>query len=404
LIPALQHDSLPDAGIRLTSKNYGVSSPTSCDRPQDHELAAIAGSVGPEALDISTLLKDQGVFTFDPGFMATAATASAITYIDGDAGVLLYRGYPIEQLAKHSTFLEVSYLLQKGELPGRDELEEFTRSIRRHTMLNEWILRLYRGFHHDAHPMAMVATIVASLAAFYHDSTDINDDRHREIFSHRIIAKLPTIAAAAYKHALGQPFIYPRNDLDYTANMLHMFFAVPCEAYEVDPLYAQALDLLFILHADHEQNASTSTVRIAGSTGCNPYTAMSAGVSALWGPGARRRQRGRGRHAAEDRRREPRPGVPDPRERQQGRRAAHGLRPPCLQELRPARDADPRNGAQGARQARPERQPAFRARIEAGGSRAQGRLLRQPQALPERRLLFRASSTARSASRARCSR
>ena len=248
------------------------------------ELPSRPGSVGPDVLDIGALLKDQGVFTYDPGFMATAATESKITYIDGDAGVLLYRGYPIEQLAKHSTFLEVSYLLQHGELPNKTELAEFTRSITRHTMLNEWLLRFYRSFHHNAHPMAMVATIVASLAAFYHDSTNINNDRHREIFSHRMIAKLPTIAAASYKHALGQPFIYPRNDLDYCANVLNMLFSVPCEPYEVDPLHAKALDLLFILHADHEQNASTSTVRIAGSTGCNPYTAMSAGVSALWGP------------------------------------------------------------------------------------------------------------------------
>ncbi len=248
------------------------------------ELPVVTGTVGPAAVDIGKMHKDTGMFTYDPGFMSTASCKSAITYIDGDAGVLLYRGYPIEQLAKQSSFLEVSYLLQKGELPSRKELEAFTKSITRHTMLNEWIIRLYRGFHHDAHPMAMVATIVASLAAFYHDSTDINDDRHREIFSHRIIAKLPTIAAAAYKHALGQPLMYPRNDLDYTSNMLQMLFAVPCEPYEVDSLHAKALDLLFILHADHEQNASTSTVRIAGSTGCNPYTAMSAGVSALWGP------------------------------------------------------------------------------------------------------------------------
>jgi citrate synthase len=265
----------------MASKKYQL---TNLESGRSSELVVHSGSVGPDVLDISTLYKEQGVFTYDPGFMATASTSSAITYIDGDAGILLYRGYPIEQLAKQSSFLEVSYLLQKGELPSRKEFEAFTNSISRHTMLNEWIIRLYRGFHHDAHPMAMVATIVASLAAFYHDSTDINDDRHREIFSHRIIAKLPTIAAAAYKHALGQPLMYPRNDLDYTANMLHMLFAVPCEPYEADSLHAKALDLLFILHADHEQNASTSTVRIAGSTGCNPYTAMSAGVSALWGP------------------------------------------------------------------------------------------------------------------------
>ncbi|MGH8251018.1 MAG: citrate synthase [Steroidobacteraceae bacterium] len=265
----------------MTSKKFQL---TDVATGRSSELEALPGTVGPACLDISTLPRDHGLFTYDPGFMATASTASAITYIDGDAGVLLYRGYPIEQLAKQSSFLEVSYLLQKGELPSAKELAAFTHSISRHTMLNEWLLRLYRGFHHNAHPMAMVATIVASLAAFYHDTTDITDDRHREIFTHRMIAKLPTIAAAAYKHALGQPFIYPRNDLDYTANMLHMFFAVPCEDYQLDALHAKALDLLFILHADHEQNASTSTVRLAGSTGCNPYTAMSAGVSALWGP------------------------------------------------------------------------------------------------------------------------
>jgi citrate synthase len=243
-----------------------------------------SGSVGPEVIDISTLYRDHGMFTFDPGFMATASCESRVTYIDGDAGVLLYRGYPIEQLAESSNHLEVAYLLLHGELPTQEQYAEYTRSIHRHTMLNESLRKMYDGFHHDAHPMAMVAAIVASMAAFYHDTTDIYNARHREIFAHRIIAKIPTIAAAAYKHALGQPFIYPRNDLDYTANMLHMFFAVPCEPYRVDPLHAKALDLLFILHADHEQNASTSTVRLAGSTGCNPYAAISAGVSALWGP------------------------------------------------------------------------------------------------------------------------
>ncbi len=248
------------------------------------DLDVLSGTVGPDVVDIGSLWRDHGVFTYDPGFMSTASTESRITYIDGDAGVLLYRGYPIEQLAAQSNFLEVSYLLLKGELPSVAELDSFTRSITRHTMLNQSLLRLYGGFHHNAHPMAMVAAIIASLAAFYHDTTNITDDRHREIFSHRIIAKIPTIAAAAYKHALGQPFVYPRNDLDYCSNMLHMFFAVPCESYVVDPLHAKALDLLFILHADHEQNASTSTVRLAGSTGCNPYAAISAGVSALWGP------------------------------------------------------------------------------------------------------------------------
>ena len=271
----------PENVVPMSSDKYQLKNLTT---GKISELPSKPGSVGPDVLDIGSLLKEQGVFTYDPGFMATAATESRITYIDGDAGILLYRGYPIEQLAKHSNFLEVSYLLQHGELPDKSELAAFTRSITRHTMLNEWLLRFYRSFHHNAHPMAMVATIVASLAAFYHDTTNINDDRHREIFTHRMIAKIPTIAAASYKHALGQPFIYPRNDLDYTANVLNMLFSVPCEPYEVDPLHAKALDLLFILHADHEQNASTSTVRLAGSTGCNPYTAMSAGVSALWGP------------------------------------------------------------------------------------------------------------------------
>ena len=247
-------------------------------------LKAVSGTIGPEALDISNLTKEQGIFTFDPGFMATASTESKITYIDGDAGTLLYRGYPVEQLAEKSCFLEVANLLINGSLPTKSELCAFQNSITLHTMVNEQLLRFFQGFHHDAHPMAMVSAVVASMAAFYQDSTDIEDPRQREIFSHRIIAKLPTIAAAAYKHTLGQPFIYPRNDLRYCANMLNMFFAVPCEPYAIDPVAAEALDLLFILHADHEQNASTSTVRLAGSTGANPYAAISAGVSALWGP------------------------------------------------------------------------------------------------------------------------
>ena len=248
------------------------------------QLNVVSGTIGPAAIDISNLTKEHGVFTFDPGFMATASTESKITYIDGDAGLLLYRGYPVEQLAEQSSFLEVANLLINGNLPSKKELCAFQKSITRHTMVNEWLLRFFQGFHHDAHPMAMVSAVVASMAAFYHDSTDIENPRHREIFAHRIIAKLPTIAAAAYKHTLGQPFIYPRNDLRYCANMLNMFFAVPCEPYAIDPVAAEALDLLFILHADHEQNASTSTVRLAGSTGANPYAAISAGVSALWGP------------------------------------------------------------------------------------------------------------------------
>jgi len=260
---------------------YGLKDPAT---GKVAELNALSGTLGPDSLDISQLIRDLGVFSYDPGFMATASTESKITYIDGDAGVLLYRGYPVEQLAAQSSFLEVANLLIYGSLPTNAQLHTFQTSITHHTMVNEHLLRFFQGFHHNAHPMAMVSAVVASMAAFYHDTMDINEPRHREIFAHRIIAKLPTIAAAAYKHTLGQPFIYPRNDLSYCANMLNMFFAVPCEAYATDPVAAQAIELLFILHADHEQNASTSTVRLAGSTGANPYAAISAGVSALWGP------------------------------------------------------------------------------------------------------------------------
>jgi citrate synthase len=268
------------AGTRMSTK-FELKNLTTGKTSQ---LDAISGTIGPDVLNIANLNKDQGVFTFDPGFMATASCESKITYIDGDAGVLLYRGYPVDQLAQKSSFLEVAALLVNGKLPTKSELTAFEKSIMRHTMINEQLLRFFQGFHHNAHPMAMVSAVVASMAAFYHDTTHIDDPRHREIFAHRIIAKLPTIAAAAFKHTLGQPFIYPRNDLAYCANMLNMFFAVPCEPYAIDPVAAEALDLLFILHADHEQNASTSTVRLAGSTGANPYAAISAGVSALWGP------------------------------------------------------------------------------------------------------------------------
>jgi citrate synthase len=248
------------------------------------ELPAQSGTVGPDVFDIRSLYGEMGSFTYDPGFASTASCASAITYIDGAKGLLMYRGYPVEQLAAKSSFLEVCYLLLYGELPSAGQLAEFDQTIRTHTMINETMLRLFNGFHHDAHPMAMVTGVVGSASAFYHDTTDIYDPRHRDIFAHRIIAKIPTIAAAAYKHSLGQPFIYPRNDLNYAENLLHMFFAVPTADYEVNEIAAEVMDLLFILHADHEQNCSTSTVRIAGSSGANPYSAIAAGIAALWGP------------------------------------------------------------------------------------------------------------------------
>ncbi len=251
---------------------------------REFELQARSGTVGPDVVDIRSLYGQHGLFTYDPGYGSTASCESKITYIDGDQGVLMYRGYPVQQLAEHSTFIEVAYLLLYGELPNRNELEVFDRTIRTHTMINETMLRLFNGFHYDAHPMAMVSGVVGSMSAFYHDTTDIHDPRHRDIFAHRIIAKLPTISAAAYKHTVGQPFSYPRNDLNYCENLLHMFFAVPAERYDIDPVAAEALDLLFILHADHEQNCSTSTVRMAGSSGANPYSAIAAGIAALWGP------------------------------------------------------------------------------------------------------------------------
>jgi citrate synthase len=251
-------------------------------------LDAVSGTIGPDVLNIAHLTKDLGVFTFDPGFVATASTESKITYIDGDAGLLLYRGYPVEQLAERSSFLEVANLLIYGSLPAGPELDAFRESVMRHSAVNEQLMQVFRGFHRDAHPMAMVSAVVASMAAFYHGSTDINDPKHREIFTRRIIGKLPTIAAAAYRHTLGRPFMQPgaqpRGNLGYCENLLHLFFADPPDDYPIDPVAAEALELLFILHADHEQNASTSTVRLAGSTGANPYAAISAGISALWGP------------------------------------------------------------------------------------------------------------------------
>jgi citrate synthase len=265
----------------MTTRKFTL---TDVSTGKSSSLDVLSPSVGSDVVNIAPLAKDHGVYTFDPGFMSTAACESKITYIDGDNGILLYRGYPVEQLAAKSSFLEVSYLLIYGELPTESALAEFQHSITRHTMINESLLRFYNGFHYDAHPMAQVSAVVASMAGFYHDSLDIHNPRHREIFAHRIIAKMPTISAAAYKHMLGQPFVYPQNQLGYCANLLNMFFAVPCEEFGVDPVAAKALDLLLILHADHEQNASTSTVRLAGSTGTNPYAAMASGIAALWGP------------------------------------------------------------------------------------------------------------------------
>lgn len=251
---------------------------------KDIDCPVLSGSVGPDVVDIRKFYAQTGMFTYDPGFTSTASCESALTYIDGDEGVLLHRGYSIEQLSEDSSFMEVSYLLLNGELPGAQELQDFTRTITRHTMLHEQLATFYRGFRRDAHPMAIMCGVVGALSAFYHDSTDISDPVHRKISSHRLIAKMPTIAAMAYKYSVGQPFVYPDNDLSYTGNFLRMTFGVPAEKYEVNPVVEQALDRIFILHADHEQNASTSTVRLAGSSGANPFACIAAGIACLWGP------------------------------------------------------------------------------------------------------------------------
>jgi citrate synthase len=251
---------------------------------KDYELPVLAGSQGPNAVDIRKLYDQADIFTYDPGFTSTASTESNITFIDGDKGVLQYRGYPIADLAEHSSFLESCYLLLNGELPTKSQMEKFEYTISHHTMVHEQLATFYRGFRRDAHPMAVMCGVVGALSAFYHDSTDITDPRQREIASYRLIAKMPTIAAMAYKYHVGQPFVYPRNDLGYTENFLRMCFSVPAEDYKVNKVLAKALDTIFILHADHEQNASTSTVRLAGSSGANPFACIAAGIACLWGP------------------------------------------------------------------------------------------------------------------------
>ena len=262
------------------SDTYTVTDPSG----SSVDLPKVQGTLGPPAVDVRKLYASTGGFTFDPGFTSTCSCESGITYIDGNEGVLLYRGYRADELAKKSNYIEVCYLLLNGELPTKAQYDEFESAIRTHTMINESLKRFYTGFHYDAHPMAMLSSIVGGMSAFYHDTTDTSNPEHRTIFARRMIAKIPTIAAAAYKYSVGQPLVYPSNDLDYCSNFLRMMFAVPAEEYTVDPVAAEALDVLFILHADHEQNASTSTVRLAGSTGCNPYAAIASGIAALWGP------------------------------------------------------------------------------------------------------------------------
>ena len=251
---------------------------------QSWEFPILEGTTGPRVVDVRKFYAQTEMFTYDPGFTSTGSCDSAITYIDGDKGVLLHRGYKIEDLAEHSDFMDVSYLLLHGELPTRDQKKTFETTITYHTMLHEQMVNFFRGFRRDAHPMAIMVGVVGALSAFYHDSTDITDPHQRMVASHRLIAKMPTIAAMAYKYSIGQPFVYPRNDLSYAENFLQMTFAVPCEEWQKNPVLSRAMDRVFILHADHEQNASTSTVRIAGSSGANPFACIAAGIASLWGP------------------------------------------------------------------------------------------------------------------------
>lgn len=264
---------MAETSVKLTLSNGNVA-----------EFPVLHGTMGPSVVDIRSLYSTTDHFTFDPSFTSTASCESKITFIDGDKGVLLHRGYPIEQLAEKSTFLEVCYLLLHGELPEQKDFDDFHYNITYHSMVNEQLRNFYSGFRRDAHPMAIMVGVVGALSAFYHDSLDIHDERQREIASHRLIAKMPTIAAMAYKYSAGQPFMYPNNELGYAANFLHMMFSVPCESYKVNSIAAKALDKILILHADHEQNASTSTVRMAGSSGANPFACIASGIACLWGP------------------------------------------------------------------------------------------------------------------------
>src|SRR3569623_2607211 len=276
--------SQPSRGAKRMGEKTHTLTLTDHTTGKRNEQPVRNGTEGPPAVDIGPLYRDFGYFTYDPGFVSTASCRSSITYIDGEQGVLLYRGYPIEQLAEKSSFIEVAYLLLYGDLPNEEQLDAFNQVIVRHTMINKSLKGFYQGFYHDAHPMATMVGVVGSLSAFYHDSTDIWNQRQRESAAHRLIAKRPTIAAASYKHSVGEPFGYPMNSLSYAGNFLRMLFAVPSEEYEVDPVAEKALDLVFILHADHEQNASTSTVRLAGSSGANPFACIASGIAALWGP------------------------------------------------------------------------------------------------------------------------
>ena len=386
----------------MTQSNYAKVT-LSDQEGKATELSLLEGTMGPSVIDIRKLYADTGRFTYDPGYTSTASCTSKITYIDGEEGVLLHRGYPIEELATKSDFLEVAYLIMFGELPTAAQKAKFVHDVTYHTMVHEQILLLFRGFRRDAHPMAVMIAVVGALSAFYHEDLDIQDPHNRMIASYRLVAKVPTIAAMAYKYSVGQPFMYPRNDLTYAENFLHMMFGVPCEPYKPNPVLAKALDRIFILHADHEQNASTSTVRLVGSTGASPYAAIAAGIASLWGPGAWRRQRGGGQHAVRDRLGRAHPGVPRARQGPQRPVPPDGLRPSRLQELRSARRGAARERARGAGRARPRRRSAAADRRGAREDRARTTTTSSSASCSRTSISIPASSCRRWASRPRCS-
>ena len=355
---------------------------------KSYEMPIIHGTIGPRLVDVRKFYGDSGMFTYDPGFTSTGSCGSKITYIDGDEGILLHRGYNIAELAEQSDFMEVAYLLMKGELPNKAQKEKFVKDITMHTMVHEQLSQFYRGFRRDAHPMAICCGVVGALSAFYHDSLDIHDPHQRMVASYRLVAKMPTIAAMAYKYSVGQPFVYPRNDLSYAANFLRMMFSVPAEEYEVNPVIEKAMDRILMLHADHEQNASTSTVRLAGSSGANPFACIAAGIASLWGP-----SHGGANEAVINMLNEigGKQNIPGFLSRVKDKAGPHppdGLRPSRLQELRPARQGDAPDLPRGPDLARRRARSAARTGHGDGADRPQGRLLRLQEALPERRLLL----------------
>ena len=363
-----RNDLIGDFTMDATSNNKTA---TLTVGNKTYDFPILSGTVGPDVIDIAKLYAQAGMFTYDPGFTSTGSCQSKITYIDGDAGILEYRGYPIEQLAEKGDFLETCYLLLYGELPTTAQKADFDNRVIHHTMVHEQMARFFQGFRRDAHPMAIMVAAVGALAAFYHDSTDINDPQQRMIASMRMIAKIPTLAAMAFKYTIGQPFMYPKNSLSFAENFLHMCFAVPCEDYKINPVLADALDKIFILHADHEQNASTSTVRIAGSSGANPFACIAAGIACLWGPAHGGANEAALAMLADIGTVDKIPEFIKQGEGQEQRSPPDGLRPSRLQELRSARQDHAEDVSRGAGGNRPRRRSDAEGRAGAGKDRAE---------------------------------